>query len=228
MGYSKAHAQELARLALRRQKWHASAERDIWEEGALRRFAAVSLVLLAACSTHKALLQAPGPPSSKPPSSAPPTRVSPAPKLPTLFSVPDLLGLKAKTAKSRIRESGLRSVTVPKVTMRFRPGVVIWQSREPGALAPKGGKVKIRVVRAANPWGYNWGEAVGSDFFSIPFGDLIYNPPLTFCRVFACIGNFWNGRGYVIQCWDRMFSKAGGRQGACSYHGGYYRELYKP
>ncbi len=37
----------------------------------------------------------------------------------------------------------------------------------------------------ANPWNYNFCG-----------GSLIYVPPQTFCTYFACIGNFWNGRGY--------------------------------
>lgn len=45
-----------------------------------------------------------------------------------------------------------------------------------------------------NPWGFDF----------CPGGDYIYSPPAEFCSYFACIGNFWNGRGYVIQCprWD--------------------------
>jgi hypothetical protein len=57
-------------------------------------------------------------------------------------------------------------------------------------------------------------------------GSLISAPPGNFCAYFACIGNFWNGRGYVEECQDGMFSKSGGIQGSCSYHGGNQRPLY--
>ena len=67
-----------------------------------------------------------------------------------------------------------------------------------------------------NPWGYNFTP-----------GRVIYNPPLDFCGYFDCIGSFGNSAGYVIQCRDNTFSTAGGRQGACSYHGGVRRPLYR-
>lgn len=68
----------------------------------------------------------------------------------------------------------------------------------------------------SNPYGYD---------FCFP-GGFIYSPPADFCSYFACIGNFWNGRGHVIQCRDGMFSKSGGIRGSCSYHGGNQRALY--
>jgi len=66
-----------------------------------------------------------------------------------------------------------------------------------------------------NPFGYNF-----------ILGNLITNPPSNFCQYFNCIGNFWNGRGYVNECHDATYSKSGGIQGDCSDHGGYYRTLY--
>jgi hypothetical protein len=68
-----------------------------------------------------------------------------------------------------------------------------------------------------NPWGYNFNH-----------GSFIYNPPSEFCSYFACISNFDNGSGYVIQCSDGMFSKSGGRSGSCSHHGGEKQILYAP
>ena len=67
----------------------------------------------------------------------------------------------------------------------------------------------------ANPYG-----------FDFCFGDLIYSPPGDICSYIACIGNFWNGRGHVIQCRDGTFSKSGGIQGSCSHHGGNAGPLY--
>ena len=68
-----------------------------------------------------------------------------------------------------------------------------------------------------NPWGYNFSS-----------GHYIYSPPGSFCAYFACIGNFWNGSGYVMECKDGMYSKSGGHQGSCSYHGGNWRALLAP
>lgn len=67
----------------------------------------------------------------------------------------------------------------------------------------------------ANPYGYNFCG-----------GSTITNPPSDICNYLSCIGNFWNGRGYIEQCQDGMFSKSGGIQGSCSSHGGNRRPLY--
>jgi hypothetical protein len=41
-----------------------------------------------------------------------------------------------------------------------------------------------------------------------------------FCDTHACIENFDNGNGYIVQCNDGRWSHSGGLPGACSYHGG--------
>ena len=41
-----------------------------------------------------------------------------------------------------------------------------------------------------------------------------------FCSTHACIANFPNGNGYVVQCTDGTWSHSGGLSGACSDHGG--------
>ncbi len=51
-------------------------------------------------------------------------------------------------------------------------------------------------------------------------GHLVYSPPAGVCNYFNCIANFPNGTGYMTECSDGMYSMSGGRQGACSYHGG--------
>ncbi len=66
-----------------------------------------------------------------------------------------------------------------------------------------------------NPWGYDFNQ-----------GNIITNPPQTFCNYFACINNFWNGVGYVNECQDGMYSLSGGIRGDCSHHGGMLRPLY--
>jgi hypothetical protein len=68
----------------------------------------------------------------------------------------------------------------------------------------------------SNPWGYNFCG-----------GNLIYSPPSNFCNYFNCIPSFWKSTlGYVDECKDGTYSHSGGRQGACSYHGGEMRPLY--
>ena len=66
-----------------------------------------------------------------------------------------------------------------------------------------------------NPWCYNFSP-----------GSLIYNPSSNFCSYFNCVNTFWNGRGYVTQCNDGSYSKNGGMEGNCSFHGGKKRPLY--
>lgn len=69
-----------------------------------------------------------------------------------------------------------------------------------------------------NPWGYTFTNT----------GKYIYSPAGGFCNYFRCINNFSNGKGYVMECKDGMYSKSGGRSGSCSYHGGNLRPLYAP
>ncbi|SRR5216684_7452748 len=70
----------------------------------------------------------------------------------------------------------------------------------------------------SNPWGYNFCG-----------GSLIRSPPSNFCSYFNCIPSFWKSTlGYVDECNDGTYSHSGGRQGACSYHGGEMRPLYSP
>lgn len=67
-----------------------------------------------------------------------------------------------------------------------------------------------------NPWCYDFRP-----------GNLIYNPPGTFCNYFNCIPNFWKStNGYVAECNDQTFSHSGGVQGACSHHRGEWRPLH--
>lgn len=58
-------------------------------------------------------------------------------------------------------------------------------------------------------------------------GGLVYDPPGGVCGYFHCIDNFDNGRGYMVQCSDGQVSMSGGRRGACSYHDGVGRPVYR-
>lgn len=67
-----------------------------------------------------------------------------------------------------------------------------------------------------NPYGYTFCG-----------GSLIYNPKPDTCSYFACIDNFWNGKGYMMQCDDGMYTMSGGRSGSCSHHDGNRRPVYQ-
>jgi hypothetical protein len=45
-------------------------------------------------------------------------------------------------------------------------------------------------------------------------------PAADFCATHTCIPNFQNGTGSIVQCADGSYSHSGGKQGACSWHGG--------
>ena len=66
-----------------------------------------------------------------------------------------------------------------------------------------------------NPWSYDFEQ-----------GSTIASPPAEFCNYFNCITNFGNGKGYVEECKDAMYSKSGGVSGSCSGHSGNNRILY--
>ena len=70
----------------------------------------------------------------------------------------------------------------------------------------------------SNPWHYN--------FCAANSGTYITSPAAGICSYFNCIGNFWNGVGYVVECSDGTYSKSGGRSGVCSYHSGVLRPLW--
>jgi hypothetical protein len=59
-------------------------------------------------------------------------------------------------------------------------------------------------------------------------GSHVFHPPADVCDYFNCIANFSNGVGYMEQCQDGMYSMSGGRQGACSHHGGERQAVFRP
>lgn len=64
----------------------------------------------------------------------------------------------------------------------------------------------------ANPWGFNLCGRGGK----ITASQL----PSGVCNYFDCIGNFYNGRGDMVECNDGTYSMSGGIRGACSDHKG--------
>jgi PASTA domain len=134
--------------------------------------------------------------------------------------VPSVVGDKLVQARRELKRADF-SVSVEQEESNKPTGTVISQSPAGGKAARPGRVVKLVVASPilgayGNPWGYKFGD-----------GSFIYNPPYTFCNYFPCISSFWDGSGYVIQCTDSDFSKSGGIQGSCSYHGGNWRPLYQ-
>jgi hypothetical protein len=103
-----------------------------------------------------------------------------------------------------------RSRPTTHATTRATPKPAPKPARKPAPPAP------TLCGAPSNPWSYGFCG-----------GAYITSPPSSFCSYFDCIPNFPNGKGYVEQCVDGMFSKSGGRQGACSYHGGERRPLLR-
>jgi hypothetical protein len=132
--------------------------------------------------------------------------------------VPAVVGHKLLTAKELFRARGLRIRVHLQVTSNSQAGTILKSTPRAHSLVKPRTRVLVIVAKAcvtSNPWCYDFSP-----------GKYIYSPPANFCSFFGCIANFWNGSGYVIQCWDGEFSKSGGISGSCSYHGGNYRPLY--
>lgn len=53
-----------------------------------------------------------------------------------------------------------------------------------------------------------------------PAPDPSTAPSSDFCATHTCIPNYDNGTGTTVQCADGTYSHSGGKQGACSHHGG--------
>jgi hypothetical protein len=69
-----------------------------------------------------------------------------------------------------------------------------------------------------NPWGFNFcgrGHSIRPSAL-----------PDAVCSYFDCIPSFYDGNGYMVECRDASYSMSGGIQGACSHHGGVWREVY--
>ncbi|MFC7763744.1 hypothetical protein ACFQY4_41250 [Catellatospora bangladeshensis] len=92
-------------------------------------------------------------------------------------------------------------------------GSPAWGSPSPSAVAAD---PAAYCEDLQNPWGYTFCD-----------GEPITEPDAAFCDYFECVKNFWQSKGYVVQCEDGTFSKAGGRGGACVQHGGEKRTLYQ-
>ncbi len=108
---------------------------------------------------------------------------------------------------------------VPATTTAAKPKLAVAPTRSvaPKPTAAAKPKAAAGLCGApANPFGYNFCG-----------GQVITTPDPAVCNYFSCIPNFSNGKGYLEQCRDGMYSMSGGRSGACSYHGGENQPVLK-
>lgn len=137
--------------------------------------------------------------------------------------IPNVVGLTLAEARHVLREHFRPGLILKVYSATLPEHTVISQSPKEGAEARSGRYVSLVVSKGpqpgpyGNPWGYNFDCC-----------HLIYNPPSNFCDYFYCMGYFWSGNGYVMQCADGWFGKSGGIQGSCSSHGGNSRALLAP
>jgi hypothetical protein len=133
------------------------------------------------------------------------TRAQPTPSVP---AASPRLSAATTAATTTLQPTPARTTTAPK-TPAAKP------SPRRTTSTPKPRTVSF-CGAPANPYGYNY----------CGHGSRIYDPKPDVCTYFDCIGNFWDGVGYMIECNDGMVSMSGGRQGSCSYHGGNRQTVY--
>ncbi|MEV6810572.1 hypothetical protein [Micromonospora sp. NPDC051296] len=139
-------------------------------------------------------------PAPTPSTSAPPTKASPSPS-PT----------KASATPTKASAVPTKAAVKPPPTQSPTP-----KAKPKPTTASPAPKQADLCGAPQNPYGYNFCG-----------GSYIYSPASGVCLYFKCIGNFSNGKGYMIQCNDGMVSMSGGRSGSCSHHGGNRRAVYK-
>jgi hypothetical protein len=112
----------------------------------------------------------------------------------------------------------------PRPTVSTAPKATVTKTAAPKVTTHKATPTKKPTPPPAtcgapsNPFGFNF-CGKGGPIYS---GDL----PGNVCGYFACIPNFSNGHGYMVECNDATYSMSGGIQGACSHHSGEWREVY--
>ena len=105
----------------------------------------------------------------------------------------------------------------PTATPRSKPQPTLTPTLipHPTVTTPSPEPIPCQAVNG-NPWCFNF----------VSPGNSIYSPPSAFCHYFPCVNDFPNGRGYVVECQDGLYSQSGGIRSACSSHGGVLRPLY--
>lgn len=58
-------------------------------------------------------------------------------------------------------------------------------------------------------------------------GEYVYSPESGVCQYFRCADNFWDERGYLVECSDGKVTRTGGYRNSCEKHGGYRRTVWQ-
>jgi hypothetical protein len=151
------------------------------------------------------------PPVYSPPTSATPVSYGAAQKLGYSEAVGVMRSWMSRTYGRRWRNGHRRVVRCPVRSSAAQIGcyaVWIYGSRVYS---------KTRVI-TERPTTYT----ISPDFYSAPAQSS--TPTSTaFCATHVCIPNYPYGTGSIVRCADGTYSHSGGRQGACSWHGGVAR-----
>ena len=59
-------------------------------------------------------------------------------------------------------------------------------------------------------------------------GSRIQAPAADVCSYLACVADFWQGEGHMIQCGDGTVGMVGGRTGTCPQSQGRKQPVYAP
>jgi hypothetical protein len=58
-------------------------------------------------------------------------------------------------------------------------------------------------------------------------GEYVISPESGVCHYFRCADDFWNERGYLVECSDGKVTRTGGYRYSCVGHGSYRRTVYR-
>ncbi len=150
---------------------------------------------------------------------------------PLTIPIYDVPSLKQKPLKQRTVQEQVATYRPPPMGSMPRPYVPTTKERRESASGVVLGCLIVSIIIVAGmlftllatppPPPYR-GIPVPSD--TVP---TINAAAPSFCSTQTCAPTFPNGTGTLVECNDGTYSHAGGRRGACSYHGGEYpRSIY--
>lgn len=98
------------------------------------------------------------------------------------------------------------------------PSLTDIENEDATATADARARLYIDDGAPSNPWNYNY-EPEANHY--------VYNDPPTFCRYFKCATPFGSTTdGFVVECNDGLYTHDGGKNTACTGHGGVKHALY--
>jgi uncharacterized protein DUF3761 len=164
----------------------------------------------------------PPPPTYTPPSYTAPTYTAPAGTSPTPYGTAQHLGYNeavhltrswmSRKYGRRWRQGRHRTVRCPVSTSAAQRGCyAVWTYRSH--------VYSKSIVITEEETQYT----ISGSFSSAPTQAPAAPTSTDFCSTHVCIPNYPYGTGTTVQCADGTYSHSGGKQGACSYHGGVAR-----